>query len=176
VSALPADGTVWTLRTYSGAIRTDAATFDAADPSGYSYNADFTNQGSDTRPPIITGLTFNWGVETATNFTGTVDLTQIHTVPDPYLGSSLYDRGPTTKQLMFVNLPEAATIRIYTLTGVLVDVIVHDDVTGGGREVWDIRNRNNQFVASGVYFFHVLTPRGDQHVGKFTIINQAGSN
>jgi hypothetical protein len=71
---------------------------------------------------------------------------------------------------MFVNLPARATVRIYTLTGVLVDVIDHYDMSGGGRAVWDIRNRNNQFVASGVYFFHVVTPDGDEHVGKFTVI------
>ena len=77
---------------------------------------------------------------------------------------------------MFVNLPEAATIRIYTLTGVLVDIVNHEDVTGGGRAVWNLRNRNNQFVASGVYFFHVVTPSGDTHVGKFTVVNFGGQN
>jgi hypothetical protein len=118
----------------------------------------------------------NWAVEEATNFNDPADLTRIHTVPDPFLGSSNYDQAPTSKQLTFVNLPPEATIRIYTLTGVLVDVLVHDDITGGGRLVWNVRNRNNQFVASGVYFFHVMTPNGDSHVGKFTVVVQAGSN
>ena len=104
------------------------------------------------------------------------DLSEVHTVPDPYLATSQYDLSPTTKQLMFVNLPETATIRIYSLTGVLVDIVNHDDVSGGGRAVWDLRNRNNQFVASGVYFFHVVTPEGDTHVGKFTVVNFGGQN
>jgi hypothetical protein len=74
---------------------------------------------------------------------------------------------------MFVNLPGQATIRIYTLTGVLVDILNHDDPTGGGRAVWDLRNRNNQFVASGVYFFHVVTPDSEDYVGKFTVLMSA---
>ncbi|MFW6088933.1 MAG: hypothetical protein ACODAB_04210, partial [Gemmatimonadota bacterium] len=177
VSDVPSDGTVWTLRTYSGAVASEDDQSGAADPGGYTYTADETgNVAGEERPAIVAGLQMNWSVAEATNFDAPADLTEVHTVPDPYLGSSLYDRAPTAKQLMFVNLPPEATIRIYTLTGVLVDVLVHDDVTGGGRTQWDLRNRNNQFVASGVYFFHVMTPDGDEHVGKFTIINQAGSN
>jgi hypothetical protein len=37
---------------------------------------------------------------------------------------------------------------------------------------WDLRNRNNQVVASGVYFFHVEA--GDaRRVGRFTVVNFA---
>jgi hypothetical protein len=174
-AALPAAGTVWNLRTYAGGISSNAATFSTDDPAGYSYNPTATNR-STGRPILIPGLVFNWLVEDATNFDGPTDLTQVHTVPDPYLATSQYDLSPTTKQLMFVNLPPTATIRIYTLTGVLVDIVNHDDVTGGGRAVWGLRNRNNQFVASGVYFFHVVTPEGDTHVGKFTVVNFGGQN
>ncbi|MDP2483965.1 MAG: T9SS type A sorting domain-containing protein, partial [Candidatus Palauibacterales bacterium] len=131
---------------------------------------------SGLRNPLVPGLTIGWSVANNTAATGPVDLTQVHTVPDPYLATSQYDLSPTTKQLMFVNLPPQATIRIYTLTGVLVDVVNHNDSSGGGREVWDLRNRNNQFVASGVYFFHVVTPDGDEYVGKFTVVNFAGQN
>jgi len=179
LGALPADGTVWTLRTHNGAVLTSTASVNTADPSGYSYRRGYGSDpgnSSGLRPPMVPGLNMNFLVEAATNLAGLKDLTQVHTVPDPYLGSSNYDRAPTSKQLMFVNLPEEATIRIYTLTGVLVDVLVHDDITGGGRLAWNVRNRNNQFVASGVYFFHVMTPDGDSHVGKFTVVNQAGSN
>lgn len=176
VSDVPADGTVWTLRTYSGSVHSSDDQTGATDPGGYSYVTDEPGNGTGQRPAIVAGLKMNWSVAEATNFKKPADLTQVHTVPDPYLGSSLYDRAPTSKQLMFVNLPPEATIRIYTLTGILVDVLVHDDVSGGGREVWNMRNRNNQFVASGVYFFHVMTPSGDAHVGKFTVVMQAGSN
>ncbi len=175
MAALPAPGTVWTLRSYAGGISSDAATFNTDDPSGYRYNPTATNRSAG-RPILIPGIVFNWLVEDATSFSGPTDLTLIHTVPDPYLATSQYDLSPTTKQLMFVNMPPVATIRIYTLTGVLVDIVNHDDITGGGRAVWNLRNRNNQFVASGVYFFHVVTPEGDEHVGKFTVVNFGGTN
>jgi hypothetical protein len=176
-SSLPADGTVWTLRTYKGELTTDDDA--AADPSGYTYIADGAGGGGadgGPLPALIPGLQFVWDVSSGNNVVATFDLQDVHTVPDPYLATSQYDRSPTSKALQFVNLPPRATIRIYTLTGVLVDQLEHDDSTGGGRATWNLRNRNNQFVASGVYFFHVVTPAGDERVGKFTIVNFAGQN
>ncbi len=170
LSSLPADGTAWTLRTYSGYVDSDEESYETADPRGYVYDDNATGNGTGTRPVVVPGLTFHWLVEDATTF-GPAQLSEVHTVPDPYLGSSRYDRAPTTKKFMFVNLPPRATIRIFTVTGILVNVLNHDDMTGGGRAEWDMRNRNNQFVASAVYFFHVVTPEGDEHVGKFTVIN-----
>jgi hypothetical protein len=170
LGSLPADGTVWTLRTYSGYVDSDQASYETADPRGYVYDDNATGNGSGTRPVLVPGLTFNWLVEDATTYTQ-AELSEVHTVPDPYLGTSRLDLAPTTKKLMFVNLPPVATIRIYTVTGILVDILNHDDTTGGGRAEWDLRNRNNHFVASAVYFFHVVTPEGDEHVGKFTVID-----
>jgi hypothetical protein len=170
MNQLPPDGTVWTLRTYSGAITVPEEMIGAVNPGGYKYTKTYTTEATGRRPPLVPGITLRWQVEDASAPTGSTDLTRVHTVPDPYLGSSRYDAASTTRQLMFVNLPPQATIRIYTLTGVLVDVVNHNDSFGGGREVWNLRNRNNQFVASGVYFFHVVTPDGEEHVGKFTVL------
>ena len=42
----------------------------------------------------------------------------------------------------------------------------------GQRDDWDLRNRNNQVVASGVYFYHIEA--GDaRKVGRFTVVNFA---
>ena len=177
VGSPPPAETVWTLRTYTGSV-TASSGVDTDDPGGYQYYAvyDVGRGASGLRPALIPGLTFNWVSEESSAVVATFDLEDVHTVPDPYLASSQYDRSPTSKALQFVNLPPQATIRIYTLTGVLVDQIEHDDSTGGGRATWNLRNRNNQFVASGVYFFHLATPAGDERVGKFTIVNFAGQN
>jgi hypothetical protein len=78
------------------------------------------------------------------------------------------------KVIKFVNLPPMANIRIYSVSGILVDVISHDDPSGGGEVAWDVRNRNNQFVASGVYFYHIETPSGLEKVGRFTVVNSSG--
>jgi hypothetical protein len=169
---LPAAGTVWTYRTYNGRIRAtvDALTFD---PSGYEL---IGGTGS-VRPPSIPGLQFTLDItEAGVSQVKDFDLSEVHTVPDPYLSTSQFDLSPTSKNISFVNLPPRATIRVYTLTGVLVDVIDHNDPTGGGRARWGLRNRNNQFIASGVYFFHVVTPDKDEYVGKFTVVNFAGQN
>ncbi len=168
MSSLPGDGTEWTLRTYVGYVRASEETYQTEDPSGYSY----TLRGA-IRPPTIPGLSILFESAAPTQFIGEPDLRLVHTVPDPFYAVSQFDLGPTTKRLRFVNLPAMATIRIYTVSGVLVDVINHDDPSGGGQATWDLRNRSNQFVASGVYFFHVSTPEGQEHVGKFTIINFA---
>jgi len=168
---LPAAGTVWTYRTYNGRIRATPGLSD--DPSGYELRG---GSGSN-RPPAIPNMVFTLDVkEAGVSQVADFDLREVHTVPDPYLATSQYDRSPTNKTINFVNLPPEATIRIYTLTGVLVSIIDHDDATGGGRARWDVRNRNNQFVASGVYFFHVVTPDKDEYVGKFTVVNFAGQN
>lgn len=171
-TSVPADGTTWTLRTFGGTINVETS---SDDPDGYAYLSSETGNAGLT-PILIPGLGFKYTVSDRIVELSTPNLSAIHTVPDPYLGTSLYDLAPTTKQLMFVNLPAVATIRIYSLTGVLVDVIVHDSPTAGGRAQWNVRNRNRQFVASGVYFYHVVTPDGQEIVKKFTIINQAGSN
>jgi hypothetical protein len=52
-----------------------------------------------------------------------------------------------------------------------VDVLEHNDPALGGEATWNVRNRNNQFVASGVYFYHVETPSGEEKIGRFTVIN-----
>ncbi|MDP3773196.1 MAG: T9SS type A sorting domain-containing protein, partial [Gemmatimonadales bacterium] len=78
-----------------------------------------------------------------------------------------------TKVLRFVNLPAQANIRIYSASGILVNIVSHNDPGGGGEATWNLRNRNNQFVASGVYFYHVETPDGREKIGRFTVVNFA---
>ncbi len=72
-----------------------------------------------------------------------------------------------------MNLPTQAIIRIYSLSGILVAIVEHNDPTGGGTAFWDVRNRNNQTVASAVYFYHIETPTGQEKIGRFTVVNFA---
>jgi hypothetical protein len=163
----PAEGTVWTLRTYAGLVRASsgAATFT---PGGYSFIAR-------PRPPAIPGLRVVFSIPTSTVLNAETDssLLRVHTVPDPYYVTNAMEITTNRKVLKFVNLPPQAIIRIYTLSGVLVDIIEHNDPGLGGEAAWDLRNRNNQFVASGVYFYHVETAAGNKRVGRFTVVNYA---
>ncbi|MFI5091586.1 MAG: hypothetical protein ACHP7P_16215, partial [Terriglobales bacterium] len=153
--------TVWNARFYSGFISGSAGSF--------------TFTGS-TRPPAVPGL------KMAINFTGSTFNTAvssdslmaaIHTVPDPYYVTNSLEQTSNSKILRFVNLPAEAIIRIYSASGILIRIITHNDQSGGGEQVWDLRNRNNQFVASGVYFYHVEAPDGKTKIGRFTVVNYA---
>jgi hypothetical protein len=78
--------------------------------------------------------------------------------------------------IKFVNLPRKAIIRIYSTSGILVALLEHNSSTFGGEETWNVRNRNNQVVASGVYFYHVESNDGSgtaRRVGRMTIVNFA---
>jgi hypothetical protein len=151
--------TVWTLRTYMGEVkRTGGA---------YSYVGRPSNAG-------VPGLTMRVSVGQAGSFPdATADLANVHTVPDPYYVTNALEISANTKVLRFVNLPHRAIIRIYSASGILVNVLNHNDPTGGGETTWNLRNRNNQFVASGVYFYHVEAANGQTKVGRFTVVNFA---
>jgi hypothetical protein len=163
-AALPVKPAVWTLRTYFGLVVKDTITHK------YSYAPVAAN-------PPIPGL--RWVATTTTpavlDTTTTSDsmLAHVHTLPDPYYVTNALEISPNTKVLKFVNLPARCIIRIYSTSAILVRVLTHDDPTGGSEESWNLRNRNNQFVASGVYFYHVETPDGKTKVGRFTIVNFA---
>jgi hypothetical protein len=162
----PAEGTVWTLRTHAGTVRASAGG-DGPTPSGYSFVPV-------TRPPFIPGVEVRFTVNQATTFAAAspASLSRVHTVPDPYYVTNQFEQTTETKIIKFVNLPPQAIIRIYSASGVLVRVIEHDDTSGGGEASWDVRNRNNQVVASGVYFFHIESGEA-RKVGRFTVVNFA---
>ena len=175
MAALPAAGTKWHLRAVGGdgmvATCTPAlaAGVSPTDCSGYSFAP-----GNTVRPPYAPGLSYKVRVTQAFAVaSGSGDLTAVHTVPDPYYVTNALEQTANTKVLRFVNLPDRAIIRIYSASGILVNIVNHNNVQGGGEEVWNLRNRNNQFVASGVYYFHVEAPDGQTHVGRFTVVNFA---
>jgi hypothetical protein len=163
----PADGTKWTLRMYSGVVRASAATAGTADPSGYTYTPALAS-------PAIPGLKVQFTVPNAATVSSptTADLRNVHTVPDPYYVTSGFETSTTDKVIKFVNLPNRAIIRIYSSSGVLVSVLEHNSTTLGGDETWNVRNRNNQVVASGVYFYHIEADDA-RRVGRFTVVNFA---
>jgi hypothetical protein len=100
------------------------------------------------------------------------DLSRVHTVPDPYYVTSAFEQTTDAKVIKFVNLPARAIVRIYSSSGVLVSLLEHNSTTFGGSLDWNVRNRNNQVVASGVYFYHIEA--GDaRRVGRFTVVNFA---
>jgi hypothetical protein len=101
-------------------------------------------------------------------------LADIRVVPDPYIVTNIWEYGEFGKQLQFTGLPSECTIKIYTLAGDYVAKIKHNSMasgsSSGGQEFWDLRNRQDQFVAPGVYLFAATTPDGDSKIGRFLVI------
>ena len=170
--ALPADGAVWALRTYSGAINGG---------NGASGNVGPYSFASATRPFTAIGATLTATLTPNNAVVAAVksDLSSVHTVPDPYYVQSKYEASTDQKILKFVGLPQDAIIRIYSVSGVLVRMLEHHggqyssaSASQGSEMNWDLRNRNNQVVASGVYFFHIEAG-GARRVGRFTVVNFA---
>ncbi|MFL5448730.1 MAG: hypothetical protein ACJ8AX_09280, partial [Gemmatimonadales bacterium] len=162
---LPAQGTVWSMRSYSGAVTGGHG--DAGDEGSYAF---FPAERPFTAVGVTNRLTFSLNNQVVASTAD--DLSRVHTVPDPYYVTSQFEQTTDTKIIKFVNLPADCIIRIYSSSGVLVDLLEHHSETLGGAEDWNVRNRNNQIVASGVYFYHVEA--GDaRRVGRFTVVNFA---
>ncbi len=89
-----------------------------------------------------------------------------------------------SRKIRFANLPHTCMIRIYTVDGDLVDEFEHleagyaetnfkdgDEKNMVGAEDWDLINRNDQAISSGIYMFSVEDySTGDYQLGKFVII------
>jgi hypothetical protein len=163
---LPAEGTRWVLRSVTGTVRA-ASGADGINPEGYV----FLQRAGD---PAVAGLRFRFVTASGTVVRNPSDgdLERVHTVPDPYYVTNAFEQTTDSKVLKFVNLPAQAIIRIYSSSGVLVSLLEHNSSTFGGSEDWNVRNRNNQVVASGVYFYHIEAG-GARRVGRFTVVNFA---
>jgi hypothetical protein len=161
----PPAGTVWTMRSYIGNVNGGNGAAGSEGPYAFtSAPLTFSALGATVR------LTFD---ASNTLAPPTVDdLSHVHTVPDPYYVTNQYETTTQSKVLKFVNLPADAIIRIYSSSGVLVTLLEHHSATFGGAATWNVRSRNNQVVASGVYFYHVESG-GARKVGRFTLVNFA---
>jgi hypothetical protein len=105
-------------------------------------------------------------------FTATVPpaagLDEVLVVPNPFVARAGFVNPQDNDRIQFTNVPSPATIRIYTMRGVLVHTIDHDD--GSGVALWDQVTSYGQFVESGVYIFHIETPEGRSTSGRFAIV------
>ena len=101
---------------------------------------------------------------------GSVDkLGDVYVVPNPFVGTSGFvGSGEVDDQIGFYGLTEKCTIRIFSYSGQLIETINHDEPLY--TTAWFQVTRNGQDIASGVYFYVVTTPDGQQSSGKFVVI------
>lgn len=123
-----------------------------------------------TYKPFREGIYYTFGTTPLAEVTDTDvnALENLQVVPDPYIATNIWETTEFGKKLQFNHLPNACTIMIYTLLGEHVATVNHD--SPAGYEFWDMRSKNDQFIAPGVYLFHASTPDGDEMTGRFLVI------
>jgi hypothetical protein len=95
----------------------------------------------------------------------------VNVFPNPYYGLNRAELGRFSRYVTFSHLPQKATIRIFTLAGVLVRTIMKDDATQFTR--WDMQNEEALPAASGIYIAHIDMPElGKTKVLKLAIVRE----
>ena len=99
-----------------------------------------------------------------------------YVVPNPYLGAATFEpqrfavSGRGERRIEFRNLPQNCTIRIFTITGELVQTLYHNGTITQGFIAWDLRSKDNLEIAPGLYIYHVESKDLGSFIGKFAII------
>ncbi|MDX1739772.1 MAG: T9SS type A sorting domain-containing protein, partial [Rhodothermales bacterium] len=111
-----------------------------------------------TTKPLLVGDTYEistegFGVEVGSTVTRDEALDKMTIVPNPYLGSSDYEVARVVDIARLTNLPERATIRIFTLNGTLIRVL---EKNNEARHLdWDMNTEEGLPIASGMYLIHI---------------------
>tara|TARA_B100000767_G_scaffold265557_1_gene281747 strand:- start:1198 stop:5430 length:4233 start_codon:yes stop_codon:yes gene_type:complete len=77
----------------------------------------------------------------------------INIVPNPYYGNSSYEKNQLDNRVKITNLPQKATISIFSVSGTLIRMIKKDNSLSSLD--WDLKNDYGIPIASGLYIIHV---------------------
>jgi hypothetical protein len=132
------------------------------------------------RRPFFTtdSIMFKIVPEVAVNINSlTNSLNDIKVVPNPYIGTNSMEPAVSNRflnqrrRLMFTHIPANCAIKIFTVSGVLVDEILVDNEPSNGIVHWDLLSSEGLEVAAGMYIYTVESNlTGDKHMGKFALI------
>ncbi len=103
------------------------------------------------------------------------ELGRVAVVPNPYVGAASWEKyttavGRGSRMVQFIHLPSVCTIRIYTISGALVQTLTHTSTVVDGQQSWDLTTKDGMNLAYGVYIFHVDAPGVGETIGKFAVI------
>ena len=127
-----------------------------------------------TTKPIAAGDEFVFETaEIAPTFAQTDTLSSnldaIGIVPNPYKGASEYDRTTEFEdEARFINMPEQATVRIFSLDGTLVRTLRKNSPDNILR--WNLETDSGLPIASGMYIIHIEVPGAGERVIKFGVV------
>ena len=72
---------------------------------------------------------------------------------------------------MFTHIPAECEIKIFTLSGYLIDEIDVNNEPSNGIVHWDMLTKDDLEIAPGVYVYHLKSKRtGKEKMGKFAVI------
>jgi len=97
------------------------------------------------------------------------EMSEIKVVPNPYLAAHVAEPAGE-RQLHFINLPQQCTIRIFTVSGRLIQTLNVDNPSNNDRFIWNMRTNRNDDLPYGVYIYQVSAPGVGEKVGKFAVI------
>jgi hypothetical protein len=105
------------------------------------------------------------------------DMDNIKVVPNPYVMTNMMESAVANpflnqrRRLMFTHVPSDCIIKIFTVSGVMVDEILVSNEPENGIIHWDMLTRENLEIAAGMYIYHIEAHEtGDQKIGKFAVI------
>jgi len=124
----------------------------------------------ETFKPFTSSLTYEFSTQAGTQSFANADLSKIKVVPNPIIVESGLETDPYESKVMFTHLPSECDIIIFTVSGNKVVKLHHESNTSEGFSYWDLRNKEGQNVAYGLYVYVVKTPDGRSTTGKLMVI------
>lgn len=161
--------------------------------AGTAFIIDFYSASDSTRlpkPGDVYRVTYRrpfWITDSLTfkvQATEAVDLVElansmddIKVVPNPYVGTNAMEPAVANfflnqrRSIMFTHIPAECTIKIFTVSGVLVDEIDVTNPPDQGIVHWDLLSKEGLEIAAGMYLYHVKAKQsGAEKIGKFAVI------
>jgi len=104
------------------------------------------------------------------------ELDDICVVPNPYVvtvswepkAATNYGRGE--RRIQFMHLPKDCTIRVFSLSGHLVNQFEHHGADDDGMESWDLLSKDGNEISFGIYLYQVEAPGVGEKIGRFAVI------
>ena len=171
------DGSLHSRETFARIVFVNWNGGDVADPA--SFDADMPEAGTifriNTTKPNQPGDSFTFttdglGARAKNEDEQKAALDNIGIVPNPYKGASSYEVTQLVDQVRFTNMPNQASIRIFTLSGTLIRTLNKN--SSGAMFPWDLQTEDGLPIASGMYIIHIDVPNVGEKVLKFGVIKK----
>ena len=94
------------------------------------------------------------------------NLNQLTGFPNPFILDGFSDHFTIT------NLAANTSVNIYSISGIKVKTFKLDDVQGKGQIVWDGKDDDGNFVASGIYVYLAFTNNDISATGKVALVRR----